>query len=391
MVWTARAREKGRVVVPADLFASAFWFLSRWEELFSDRRDEWGRFRYVDSGFRAGLDLHSVDDYLRIVEGLLKGVLAWAGRRMWWLPRWSEGAPFAFCVTHDIDALFKWHPRRVVGELGYVRKAWREAGLAGAWERVQSTARNVQASRNPYDNVQELGRQEQALRVRGTYFFLAGRRHPKDGDYDLERDLRVHSLFSQVRSLGHEIALHGSFSTYGNAALLRREKEVLEQIVGPVVGHRQHFLHMDVRDSWDIYREVGFEYDSSLGFPDHEGSRAGFSFPFSPFDIAGRLAYPFLEMPLTVMDASLYGYQGLGADAAWERLRQEMEHVKEVGGCFTLLWHNASFDDADLPGYGEVFWRAVSWAQEQGAWIAPMGEVARWWRERAQRIGLVWE
>jgi len=75
------------------------------------------------------------------------------------------------------------------------------------------------------------------------------------------------------------------------------------------------------------------------------------------------------------MDASLYGYQALGADTAWERLRQEMEHVKDVGGCFTLLWHNATFDDADLPGYGELYWACGELGRRhEGAWMAPWGK-----------------
>ena len=64
--------------------------------------------------------------------------------------------------------------------------------------------------------------------------------------------------------------------------------------------------------------------------------------------------------------------------------------VAASGGCLTLLWHNASFDELDMPGYDSLFWRVLAWAEDRGAWIAPLMEVSRWWWERSLASGGQW-
>jgi len=380
-VWLAQARRERRLILPADLPAAAFWVLSRWEEYAEGGRDDWGRFRYTASWF-AGCaeDMHVVDGYMMLLREMLEGL---AGGKLPRRPVWPDGAPFAFCVTHDIDSLCKWRPRRIVGELGYLRQAWRRGGPASALRRLNKTLHGLRERPNPHDNVLELAEREREAGIRATYFFLADHAHPQDGGYRLRPKGRPADIVRRTAELGHEVALHGSFLTLGDAPRLERERRMLEEIVGPLAGQRQHFLRFDIPASWEMYAALGFAYDSSLGFAEREGSRAGFSFPFFPYDFRRRRPYPCLEIPLTLMDATLYAYRRLSAAEARRAAEALVEHVAGVGGCFTLLWHNATFDEADLPGWGALFWEIVEMARARRPWIAPLREVAGWWREQA--------
>ena len=390
--WLSTAKSSGSVVIPADFLASAFWFLSRWEEARNPIRDPWMRFRYLDSLFSQSdrCTVTTVDQYLALLSDLVHNTLESSGRRPWWLPAWPNGAPFAFCPTHDIDSLRKWHPRRILGEVGRLRQAGRVAGLAGVAHRARRVIQEVVHNPNPHDNVRQLAAREQELGVAVTYFFLAGQRHALDATYDLTRDDSVARLIDQVRSLGHEAGLHGSFTTLDDAGLLSDELETLKRAAGEVVGQRQHFLRFDTLVSWPAYAALGLEYDSSLGFADQVGSRAGFSFPFFPFDVNRRRAFPFIEIPLQVMDATLQSYLHLEAEAAWPVMEQVLAHVADTRGCCSILWHNVAFDELDMPGFGELYWRAVDWAKSRGAWIAPMSDVARWWAKRSLEAGGAW-
>jgi peptidoglycan/xylan/chitin deacetylase (PgdA/CDA1 family) len=387
--WITAVQETGSVAIPVDFLSSAFWFLSHWEEARSASRDAWGRFRYVDSVFARDprFSMTIVDQYLALLCDLLHNALAAGDRRSCWLPRWPDAAPFAFCGTHDIDSLSKWHLRRALGEVGRLRQTWRTSGLSGVAQRVCSVASQLIHDPNPYDNVLKLAEQERARGVTATYFFLAGRRHPHDARYDLSRDESVGALIRQVEALGHEVGLHGSYTTFGDAQRLDEELRTLRQYAEKSVGQRQHYLRFDSMLSWPAYAAVGIEYDSSMGFADQVGSRAGFSFPMFPYDVRRRAVYPFVEIPLLVMDATLHAYRRLEADMAWAATRDVLQSVADCGGCFTMLWHNASFDDLDMPGYGDIYWQALEWAQERGAWIAPLADVSRWWMQRAQQTG----
>ncbi|MGC8827628.1 MAG: DUF7033 domain-containing protein, partial [Anaerolineae bacterium] len=186
--WLAQARREQRLVLPADLPAAAFWVLSRWEEYAEGGRDDWGRFRYAASWF-AGCaeDMHVVDGYMMLLRDMLEEL---AGGRLPRRPTWPGGAPFALCVTHDIDSLWKWRPRRVLGELGYLRQAWRKGGPAGALRRLNETLRGLRQRPNPHDNVLELAEREREAGIRAAYFFLADHAHPQDGGYRLRPDSR---------------------------------------------------------------------------------------------------------------------------------------------------------------------------------------------------------
>ena len=95
------------VEMPYDFIASAFYFLSCWEETVIPEHDQHGRFPYARSlAAQIGLPENIVDIYLDIFVALLN----LGGGGPWprvGIPTWYGGVPFVVCLTHDVDEISK--------------------------------------------------------------------------------------------------------------------------------------------------------------------------------------------------------------------------------------------------------------------------------------------
>lgn len=126
----------------------------------------------------------------------------------------------------------------------------------------------------------------------------------------------------------------------------------------PVLGLRQHFLRFAVPQSRRTWEQVGFEYDTTLTFARQEGFRAGICVPYRPFDVLENRELALWEVPLTVMEGTLFEYQGLDASEVGKRFDQFVSTVARVGGVFVILWHNSFLDEL-------VFYPGVRGAYEE--------------------------
>ena len=82
-----------------------------------------------------------------------------------------------------------------------------------------------------------------------------------------------------------------------------------------------------------------------MGYADAEGFRCGTCHPFRPFDIGQDLEMNLWEYPLIVMDATLLYYRQMSPEQAVNIILKLAVKCKNVGGTFTLLWHNTSLFD----------------------------------------------
>ncbi|MCX6254819.1 MAG: hypothetical protein NTV31_10130, partial [Bacteroidia bacterium] len=56
------------------------------------------------------------------------------------------------------------------------------------------------------------------------------------------------------------------------------------------------------------------------------------------------------EIPLNVMDSTLFHNRKLSIDDARESMMTILEEIKRFNGVFTLLWHNSYFNESEVPG-----------------------------------------
>ncbi len=279
---------------------------------------------------------------------------------------WPENAPFAVCLTHDVDRSRK--------TFQYVTHLGRTKGLHGAVRRRPRSGRAYWG----FDALRDI---ERDAGVRSTFFLLHEGPEAKRGlrnrvlawglaDFE---DPELASIVTSLANERWEIGLHASLASTVSPERIALEKRKLEAIVGvKVEGVRQHHLRLRLPDRWDQFARAGLAYDSSFGFRHTWGFRGGTAFPHL---LAGtKDALPLHEVPLHIMDSVLAHYHD-----AWTECLRALDAVQAVGGVLTVLFHQRYFDSRNYPGYADLFERLIAEARGRRAWIAPVGEVMKAW------------
>jgi hypothetical protein len=319
-----------------DLLGSAFFLLTRYEEAVLDARDEHGRFPTSASlAAREGfLERPLVHEYADMLWNALEAQWPSLERPS----RVSEVLP-----THDVD--WPLTADRTVGTT--VRRAAgdtlrRAPGVALRRLRHHATRQPAHDPNNTFDWIMDASERRG---LRSAFYFIAGRADPRDGDYSLD-DPWIRGLLRRIHERGHEIGLHPSYTTFDDAERTRAEYGILRRVCAEEGieqqrwGGRQHFLRWRNPDTWRNWEAAGLDYDSTLGFPDAVGFRAGICTEYPVFDLRARRRLALRERPLIVMDVGLERL-GLDSETAAERLAALRETCRRHAGQYTLLWHNS--------------------------------------------------
>jgi hypothetical protein len=353
--------ERGEL--PADPLAQAFFHLARVEER-NGARDEHDRFRASASC------LDPVDPPLERFRREL-GVEP---------PGWG-GARFAVALTHDVDTPWKWTRLGVKGAAaraksdlvgGRVRSGLRELrGLSGA-------PLHKATGTDPYWSFDKIISDERRQGASSTFFLMADHAHELDGPAGEQYEELRPRLVETLLEGNAEVGLHGSYSAADDPARISAEKHSLEQLAGSIQGQRYHFLRLDPHRNLGQLEEAGFAYDSSLGFSDALGFRAGIAHPFRPWDFEREAPRDLVEVPLAAMDVTLSAerYLGLSVQEADERLTALIDWAAENGGGFAVLWHSEQYDSALLPGWDRLYKRFMEEVRRRGGVCLQAGALA---------------
>jgi len=175
-------------------------------------------------------------------------------------------------------------------------------------------------------------------------YWQASRLGPYDSGYD-PRSKKICNLIRRLREEGVENGVHPGYSTFLSPAVLQEELEILRGVLEErQLGGRQHFLRW-CPQTWLDWENSGLCYDSTVGYFDQAGFRAGTCIPYRPWLLAGNREARLLEIPLVVMDLSLLHFMQLRGDALLDLVRGLVERCRVVGGVFTFLCHNTALRD----------------------------------------------
>ena len=360
-----------------DLVASAFFWLSGWQEHTVRVRDRHGRFPHAASlQARWGTTTRpAVEAYRAWLSERLEAFGAPVRRRRWGAHAW------AMCPTHDVDYLRK-------SRLGTLRREAQHAVQDLPRTSVlRELARATRAATRPGDPFRSALRRmpEETLRRggRGTYFFKTGAHGPRDVAYDL-RSRYGRRQVAALEQAGFEVGLHPSYHAHTHAGYLEAERARLAALTsGPVVSVRQHYLRYEVPATPRLHERAGFRIDATLGFAEHEGFRHATCLPFQPFDVGRNAPLDVWEMPLALMDAALFNRRHLSLEEAGRVTADVLSTCKRFGGVAVMLWHNVLWDEEGYPGWGRHFLQTLDRAREGEALITSLREaLARFHRRR---------
>ena len=194
-----------------------------------------------------------------------------------------------------------------------------------------------------YSNLKRLAEIDKQQGIESAWFFLSGpysvRRHGNRYGSD---SMKVRKLIEKVIENGHAIGLHMSFYAAFNLLQSQRETEGLKRIYGQaILLNRNHYLRFNMRKSIPLYEKSGFSVDSTLGYSDANGFRAGLCRPFQLWNYETRKKSNVVEVPLLFMDS----VHSNNLAESWNDLNRVLRWVKETRGCGTILFHPCSMAD----------------------------------------------
>lgn len=347
-----------------DLFSVCLGLLEQWDEELGQTADEHGRFAPAESLIARHelLEVPIVDlvaislrEELERLTGMKHVGAEVLGGKRW-----------AFCPTFDIDSDGMFRGPRAY-HMGF--QALRAGLVTSAKFAVEGVLSTARLKPDPHVDIMQLCQQIEGTGARATFFVQTHRAHRLD-NYILSPHSPLVRPLRRAIAERHEVGLHSSYGTMANAVSYDAQWSRLRRILrGARPVHRAHYLRAGLADSWRDQRVI----DSSIAFGAVTGWRLGTSVPHPT---AGRA----WEVPPAAMDVTFRYREGLHADGATERALTLMHRARASGGVFTYVAHPQNLEDMLWPGWRAGLFDLFAEARRKGAYIAPLGRVARHWR-----------
>lgn len=328
-----------------DVLGSAFFMLTRYEEIIKPDLDEHGRFPAMAtlSYQERFLERPIIDEYVEVLWVAMKQL--WPG-----IKRYKH--QYRLVLTHDVDWPFgvKGEPwkrvvRRFGGDFVHRKMPFLAVQRLGSLLFPGRTGDKMDPN-NTFDWI--MGQSEKRG-LQSEFYFLAGKTSTFDSGYDVFSPC-IQRLLQRIHQRGHIIGLHPSYGTLGRPDLLLSEVDKLHKalekakVPQQVRSGRQHYLRWQAKRTWADWEEAGLEEDSSVGFSEHVGFRTGTCRRYSTWSWVEGKSLCMIERPLIAMEVSLLSkkYMHVSPVSFIKILNRLAAHAMIFDGEFVVLWHNDS-------------------------------------------------
>jgi hypothetical protein len=339
---------------------------------------------------------HAAIPTLDLHISLLRDLIVASGASLVEIPPIPEGYKFIACLTHDVD-----HPsirrhgldhttlgflyRATLGSLfDLLRGRISIQSLLANWAAVVELPFVYMGIANDFWSDFDDRYLQLEKGLPSTFFVIPFKGRPGKNSHKQAPRFRaacygaqdITDAIRKVMAAGCEVGLHG-IDAWADPSRGREEVEEIRRLTGvQEIGVRMHWLYYD-QQSPEALERAGADYDSTIGYNETVGYRAGTTQVYRPLT-ATRL----LELPLHVMDTALFyqSYLGLSPKQATTLLSRFVDNSTQFGGCLTINWHDRSLAPERL--WGVIYRDLLQQLKDRGAWFATAGEVNSWFRKR---------
>lgn len=328
-----------------DIFGSAFFILSRYEELITKDQDRHGRFpAYLSHAYKNNyLNRPIVDEYVEILWACLSQLWPDLKRKCY------QPKTFITCdVDQPYDCTVETFSKLIKVCAGDLIKRRSLTEMLKRINRYVFNKLGIYKFDRNYTFDFYMDACEQAG-LKAAFYFIPSSKEPSNGCYEIG-DKKIVNLLHKIDVRGHEIGIHGSYQTYQDQEKILQQKILFEEtlkkagINQKIKGNRQHYLRWDSAVTPDYLDAAGFEYDTSGSYADRPGFRFGTSKEFSMWGWHSQTKLKLKQRPLIVMECSVISeaYMGLGCKEEAKVLMMQLKQASQaLGGNFVLLWHNS--------------------------------------------------
>lgn len=329
---------------------------TRKEEYTSNRLDNHSRFTHASSSHKD------------ISDPILSRYLIDNGFKV----EYPENKKFAICLTHDVDEIYPPLSHTILSSLYYAKNL----NLSGLKDQLLWRQKGNESS--PYWNFRKIMALEEEHNAKSSFYFLASESDIRRFRYNVEP---LENEIGFIADEGWEVGLHGGYYAYDDVQEIKKEKDRLERLLGrKVIGYRNHYLRFKTPDTWEHLAKAGFKYDTTFGYEDMIGFRNGMCHPFWPYNLNAGQYIKLLEIPLCIMDMTLWGMRP-HVQSVWETVEMLMKITENYSGVLTLLWHNNMFNCPFRDPLSRLYIKILSYAESRGAWITSAGDIWKWWHD----------
>src|SRR5882724_1440496 len=326
---------------------------------------------------------------------LLRQLIVSKGVALVEIPAVPAGHRFIVCLTHDVDhpcvrghkcdsTMFGFLYRALIGSvIKFFRGRRSLRQIAVNWKAAFSLplvfAGVAKDFWNQVDRYLELERD-----LASTFFVI-----PTKGNAGVDSHGRIRAKrasryaladiaddLKKLLSANREIAVHG-IDAWRDSAKGRDECQDVQKITGTAeTGVRMHWLYFDSQAPATL-EKAGYSYDSTIGYNETIGYRAGTAQVFKHPNV-DRL----LELPLHIMDTALFypSYMNLSDDEARAAMLPLIENVTRFGGVLTINWHDRSLGPERL--WADVYVTLLRDLRARAPWFATALQTVSWFRRR---------
>jgi hypothetical protein len=356
-------------------------------DLFSEIRTLLTTGQPVANAGSPALDLHIA---------FLRDLITCSGVPLVEIPPVPDGYQFVACLTHDVDhpairrhkwdhTMFGFLYRATFGSLRSVIR-----GRISVRDMFKNWTAALKLPFVHFGLVKDFWREfddrylELEKGIRSTFFVIPFGGRPGNNSSGPAPSIRaarygaqdIASAIQKMTAAGCEVGLHG-IDAWMDSSKGRQELEEIRRVTGvSEVGVRMHWLYYD-QQSPATLEAAGAAYDSTFGYNETVGYRAGTTQVYKPLD-----ANQLLELPLLIMDTALFypSHLALSESQAKKLLAPMLDNAVRLGGTLTVNWHDRSLAPERL--WGSFYSDLIQDLKHRNAWFATAGQATAWFRKR---------
>jgi len=339
------------IVCGVDIFASSFFMLTRWEEYVITQKDKHARFpdklslAYKNNFYKRPI----VNEYVEMLWNIMYSLDSSITRKE---------RTYSKYITHDVDEI-----RRYDSITKYLK------ALAGdvisrknpfLWFKTTTDffTYTFGLRKDIYDTFDYLMDISEKHNTKSHFYFMPNKLAEIDARYDVESKI-VKTIINNIEKRNHIVGIHGSYDGYNKPDVFRAELNRLRLIHNTVTEGRQHYLRFTNPLTWQIWEDNGLKKDSTVGYQEFSGFRAGVCYEYNVFNILTRETLNIIEQPLIAMEVAVRN-QFKDVNHFVNDFLFVSEKVKKYNGKFVLLWHNNNFNNFEWRKYSKEYEHIIS-------------------------------
>lgn len=348
------------IVCYADLIASTYFLISRYEEYINpnNNRDTHGRYIGKQSIPAKANFIHRpiIEEYGELLRKLLSSNLSDTSE----LSEKSDKSDLTHLhpipqqinhiyLTHDVDSITNY--RRLRGFLGGTYRS-----IVKRTESLTTILKSLfNINNDPAYTFPWILQQDNQLPEATQIYFIKATHNAKGFDrptYNLIGKNFIHLKKEILKSSPNAIfGLHASYKSGDNPDIIVEEQKLLQYAIENqrITTSRHHYLRSLQPNDMEVLIDARITDDYTMGYADIAGFRLGTCRAVRFINPSTRKLTSLTLHPLTMMDCTLSDphYMNLNYNQAISHAQTLIEQTKKYNGDLCLLWHNTIFSEKD--------------------------------------------